>query len=205
MPATKKKLTAAKQRSAERALREERQALLAITKVMLLEVRDPSRVLARLDAMARAARDPVQQRLILDATRFVRAAVAQELGKAQPLFDPHVGHVRPEKVDALVEPTEGEQQLGLDGQGSFLGDVEQEHTERVATIGRVHDAIVELIREHGAADDRLLHSRYLVKAVGGGLPTQSAGAIRERRQELSAAGRLVSAGSGTWDLVERAS
>lgn len=195
-------------RSAQTALREERLALAAITKVMLLEVPDPSRVLARLDAMARAAeanpRTTVStKRMLLDATRFVRTAIQRELGKPQELFDPHVGHVDADKVDELVEPVNGNQQLGLAGQGSFLGDVEEAHAERVTTITRVQSAIVDLYRGEGVLTDRALHANYLLAGARSPLPMQSYAALVERRKELAAAGRVVSAGNGAWGLVEQ--
>lgn len=208
-----KRVARAAERSAEKALKEERLALAAITKVMLLECPDPGRVLSRLEAMARSAegnpRTPLATRKMLqDGVKFVRTAIQRENGKPQALFDPHVGHVKAEKVDELVEGTDGAQQLGLTGQDSFLGDVEVAHTERVDTITKVHGAIVELIREHGPLSDAELFDRYVVRShdVGVSWPMQSRKAIAERRKELSGAGRLTGAG-GTppkFELVERA-
>src|SRR5262245_12147220 len=190
---TEQKVTRAARRSLEQALREERLAIGAIVKVMLLEVPDPSRVLARLDAMVRAAEanpriTPTVRRQLLDASRFVRAAIQREEGRPQELFDPSVGHVKPQEVDALVAPTEGAQQLGLDGQTSILGDVEAAHAERVALLSTVHDALVEIIRGAGALTDLELHARYVHRGAfaGAGLPSQSAKAIAERRRELCA-------------------
>lgn len=209
MAKTNAKVKRAAERSAEKALKEERLALAAITKVMLLEVPDPGRVLARLEAMARAAegnpRTPLATRKMLqDGVKFVRTAIQRENGKPQALFDPHVGHLKAEKVDALVDATDGAQQLGLTGQDSFMGDVEAAHTERVDTISTVHGAIVTLIQEHGPLNDRELFDRYIME--GARWPIQSAKALGERRKELTGAGRLVGAG-GTppkFELVERA-
>lgn len=208
-----KKVKAAAKRSIERALQEERLAIAAIVKVMLIEVPDPRRVLARLDAMTRAAEanprvPPTVRRQLLDATRFVKTAIERETGKPQSLFDPHVGHVSPKDVNALVAPTEGPQQLGLINHGSTLGDVEAAHDDRVRTISTVHTALVGILREHGKpVTDRELHALYQMHNVGNPLPRQSAGAIVERRKELFAAGRLVTAGREggvpQWDLVER--
>lgn len=207
------KVKAAHQRSLERALQEERLAIAAIVKVMLIEVPDPARVMARLDAMTRAAeanpRVPATvRRQLLDATRFVRTAIERETGKPQSLFDPHVGHTSPRDVDALVNPTDGPQQLGLVGhQGSMLGDVEDAHEDRVRTIAAVHTALVGLLKSEGAATDRELYARYTL-ANQGALPMQSQKAITERRRELVGAGRVVGAGKGlrgepAWDVVER--
>jgi hypothetical protein len=214
MPAAKKgekKVERAAQRSMERALLEERLALGAVVKVMLLECPDPGRVLARLDAMVRAAEGnprvtPPIRRQLLDATRFVRAAIQREEGRPQELFDPHVGHVQPQAVNALVAPTEGTQQLGLDGQTSILGDVESAHDDRVRLLQTVHEALVGILRDAGALTDLELHGRYMHRsAFEIGLPLQSAKAVAERRRELCAAGRVVRAEGreARWDIVER--
>lgn len=202
----------AAQRTLERALMEERLALSAITKVMLLEVPDAQRVLARLDAMARAAESnpkvsaPVRKRLI-DGTRFVRSAVNAELGiVSEPnLFDPP-GEPKPEKVTELIKDTDGPQQLGLEMTESILGDVESAHEDRVQTIEKVHDALIAMLRANGAMTDQEIHQKYLVRPANG-LPPQSRTAIRDRRLELCHAGRLVRSGTRNsapcWDVVER--
>jgi hypothetical protein len=145
------------------------------------------------------------RRQLLDATRFVRTAIERETGRPQALFEPDVGHVRPKDVDALVAPTTGPQQLGLVNNASFT-DVEEAHDDRVRTIAAVHTALVGILKDQGAATDRELHGRYML--LGDALPRQSQKAITERRRELVAAGRIVSAGRGlrgepAWDVVER--
>lgn len=211
MTATKttKAVKAAQQRSLERALREERLALAAIVKVMLIEVPDPARVLARLDAMTRAAEaNPRTPRAIvkqlLDATLFVKTAIERETGRPQSLFDPHVGHVRGKDVDKLVEPTNGPQQLGLQEGDGLLGDAEAAHRDRVEVIGRVHNALVALYQEHGALSDGDLHEHYKARAaafVQERLPVQTKGAIVERRRELAVSGRISRSGD-RWMVVE---
>jgi hypothetical protein len=208
---TTKAVKAAQQRSLERALREERLALAAIVKVMLIEVPDPARVLARLDAMTRAAeanqRTPraiVKQ--LLDATLFVKTAIERETGRPQSLFDPHVGHVKDTDVEKLVAPTEGPQQLGLQQGEGLLGDAEQAHQDRVEVISRVHRTLVSLYQEHGALGDGDLHTHYKARAgrfPRERLPVQTKGAIVERRRELAASGRIVRSGE-KWQLVEAA-
>ena len=200
----------AAKRSMAKALQEERLALGAIVKVMLLECPDPGRVLARLDAMVRAAEanprtSPTVRRQLLDATRFVRAAIQREEGRPQELFDPHVGHVRPEAVEALVESTNGTQQLGLTGQESILGDVEAAHEDRVRTLEAVHEELVVILRADGPLSDLELHGRYMLHGMARSLPKQSAKAIADRRRELCAAGRVVRAEGREqkWDLIER--
>lgn len=195
----------------ERALREERLALAAVVKVMLIEVPDPARVLARLDAMSRAAEQNPRtsaavRKQLLDATLFVKTAIQRERGRPQELFEPDVGHTRPKDVDALVEASDGPQQLGLVN-NEQIGDAGEAHDERVRTIGQVHTALIGLYREHGALSDRELHGHYAVVAPTRGLPRQTQGAVTERRRELLAAGRLSRAeqrgGEPAWDLVER--
>jgi len=210
------KVKRAVERSMERALKEERLALAAVTKVMLLEIPNPARVLARLDAMVRAAeanpRTPITvRRQLLDATRFVRTAIERETGKPQTLFDPHVGHLRRDEVDRLVAPTEGPQQLGLINNETLLGDAEAAHEERVRTIATVHNELVNLLRADGPATDLQLYDRYRRAWADvtqrRPLPVQSSISIRERRAELVAAGRVVPAGKRdgetTFDIVER--
>lgn len=208
MPATKRRVERAAQRSAERALREERLALAALTKVMLLEVPDPRRVLARLEAMCRAAEEnprttAATRKMLLDGTRFVRTAIERDTARPQTLFDPHVGHIKKSEVDKLVTPTEGEQQLGLINHESTLGDVEAAHTDRVDTIAKAHSAIVEIVRANGPLTDRQLHGHYITAATSNGWPWQSQGALTERRKELTNSGRLAAVGNGAWDLIER--
>lgn len=204
--AAEKAVKAAQQRTLERALREERLALAAIVKVMLIEVPDPGRVLARLEAMTRAAeanpKTPAAiRRQLIDAVRFVRTAIERETGRPQTLFDPHVGHVKPGDVDRLANPTEGPQQLGLVNNDE-IGDVAAAHEERVDTITKIHAALVELLHV-GPADDHVLHHRYAVAIMQGEqLPRQNLTATRERLRELSAAGRIVNQG-GEWMLIER--
>lgn len=209
--AAKAKVKQATVRSLERALQEERLAIAAVTKVMLIEVPDPGRVLARLDSMVRTAelnpRVPVSvRRQLLDAARFVRTAIEREQGRPQSLFDPHVGHVKKEAVDALVAPTESPEQLGFVTNESVLGDVEVAHEQRVQTIVAVHGALVECLRSEGSATDAELWSRYQ-RMLAPGVPFQSRRAITERRKELVAAGRVVRVdprgGVPAWDVVER--
>lgn len=210
----KKKVEAASRAALERALLEERLAFAAITKVMLQECPDPSRFLARLEAMVAAAensaRVPVAtRRQLIAAAMFVRTAIERETGKPQSLFEPHVGHVSGAKVDKLVEATDAPSQMGLLGQESVLGDATAAHEDRVSTLQAVHDAIVQLIRERGPLTDRELHDRYTMARASEDWPPQSYATLVERRKELTTAGRVVSAGRklgsavSQWDVVER--
>jgi hypothetical protein len=207
------KVKAAAKRSLEKALLDERTAIAAVVKVMLIEVPDPQRALARLDAMARAAQGNVRyspgiRQGLIDAARFVRRAVQQEQGKQQSLLDPPKPEPSRSTVDALVTATNGPQQLGLMSHGSTTGDVEEAHEQRVGTIAAVHTALVSLLKDDGAGTDRELYARYALANQGGALPHQSEKSIRERRRELFAVGRLRLAdrrpsGEPVFDIVER--
>lgn len=210
----KKKVEAASRTALERALLEERLAFAAITKVMLQECPDPARFLARLEAMVHAAeqspRTPVAtRRQLIAAAMFVRTAIERETGKPQSLFEPNVGHVSGAKVDKLVAATDEPSQMGLLGQESVLGDATAAHEDRVATLQKVHDAIVTVVRAHGPMTDRELHDRYVYLRAGHDWPPQSYATIVDRRKELTTAGRIVSAGrklgsaASQWDVVER--
>lgn len=212
--AAKKRVERASAKALEQALADERLALAAITKVMLRECPDPMRFLARLEAMVYAAenspRTPMTtRRQLIAAATFVRTAIERETGKPQSLFEPHVGHIDGEKVDALVDATDGPSQLGLLGQESVLGDASAAHDDRVTTIKAVHDAIVVLLRERGPLTDRELHAHYLRWRDGAEWPPQSYATLSERRKELTTAGRVVSSGrklgsaTPVWDVVER--
>lgn len=210
--AAKRRVERASTKALEQALADERLALAAVTKVMLRECPDPMRFLARLEAMVHAAEDsprtPVAtRRQLIAAALFVRTAIERETGKPQSLFEPHVGHVSAAKVDALVDATDGPSQLGLLGQESVLGDATAAHEDRVTTIQAVHAAIVTLLRE-GAATDRELHGRYVMRRADADWPPQSYAALSERRKELTTAGRVVAAtrtpgATPKWDVVER--
>ena len=167
--------------------------------------------MARLDAMTRAAEanprvPPTIRRQLIDATRFVRTAIERERGKPQSLFEPHVGHVAPKDVDALVAPTRGPQQLGLVNNTSVLGDVEAAHEDRVRMISTVHAALVGILRDEGPLTDRDLHASYKRANVDSPLPRQSSKAVVERRRELVGAGRVVKVPGRwppLWDVIER--
>lgn len=202
----------AAERSLERALKEERTAIAAITKCFLLECPSPERALARIEAMVRAAdanprTTAATRRTLIDGATFVRTAIERELGKPQSLFDPHVGHVKGEAVDKLVQGSEVPEQLGLAHDGK-LGDTVAAHEERTETLAVVQNALVDVIRTHGAMTDAGLWYMYSQNIT---VPRQSAAEISARRKELTRSGRLRRAGSATdaggvpkWDLVERA-
>lgn len=211
-----KALAKARERGLTDALAQERLALAAIAKVVLLEVDDPQRVLARLDAMCRAAGSnrkvpPGTRRAMLDGTRLIRRAIERERGLNQgtqaTLLDPPRPEPNPRLVDEIAAATDGPQQLGLVGNEQIGGDAEQAHEERVATLGAIHAAIVHVLQRHGASSDEELHHRYAMSVVRGHFevppPIQTLTSIKERRRELVAAGRIVAVEGSRFDLLER--
>jgi hypothetical protein len=212
-PKTPTAVRRAAQRSAEKALVEERLALAAIVKCLLAEVPDPERALRRIEAMVRQAesnpKTPVATRkMLLDGYRFIATAVERQLGKPQQLFDPHIGHMKQKDVDAVADLPEQGVQLGL-GDGT-LADVETAHGERVDTIVRVQTELVRLLKEHGALTDEELLSYYAraFQAEPQRIPALGPKDVARRRRELTASGRVLAtgqrrSGSPLWDLVER--
>jgi hypothetical protein len=205
-----KRVKQASARSMERALREERLALAAIAKCFILESPDPGRLLARLEAMTRSAQQSGKttvaiQQSLLDAVKMIRNAINRELGKPQELMDPNVGHVMASRVDRLVGPDGNPisfQQLGLMSDGD-LGDVITAHEEQTATIFRVHDQLVKVLRR-GPATDKEIYRRYILHPD---TQPQSQKALLERRKELTVSGRIREAGrhkdEPIWGLVEQ--
>lgn len=214
-----KRISAQRVRNLERALQEERLGLTALSTAFIKVSGDPSVLLARVDAMVRAAVDnPKVKARTLNALvagqQMLERAAAIEAGKPQPLFDetttPDVGHVDAGKVKELVAPPT-EQQMGLafsNGEGGH--DVREALAEREATARRVQENIVRLFREHGPLSDRQIAYHYSLAAMQ---PPQSSTALKTHRIELTQTGRLLDTGERqkqgaqdipVWDLVERA-
>lgn len=202
-----KDVKAAAVRSKERALQEERLGLAAIAKVIVDEVRDPDRLLARLEAMTRFAQQngstPLRTRqALLDGTALIRNAINRERDKPQELLDPPGWrHVNPAAVNRIanVEPV---QQLGLADKGD-LDDVADANKEQAATIAAVQSVIVEVLRE-GPATDAEIYRRY-IKVEGA--PLHSPRSLLTRRRELLRSGRINESGKLEgkeilWTLVE---
>lgn len=98
---------AARVRQLERALRDERTALVAIATMALREARDPEALLRRVEGSAAAVAaqprsSPKSREALRAAAEAFRHAVAIEMGRPQALFEPDVGHVRPEAVTKMV-------------------------------------------------------------------------------------------------------
>ena len=197
------------ERSRERALQEERLALAAIAKVIVLEVPDPGRLLARLEAMVRAASQqsstPIRVRqALIDGEALVRNAINRELGRPQALLNPPGwNHVNPKAVDRIVGGEALPQQLGLENDGG-LGDVISAQAEQATTILAVHECLVKVLRQYGPATDQELYDRYLALDDA---PRHSAQALKERRKELCLSGRVVHSRikrgrDPVWSLVE---
>jgi hypothetical protein len=101
-----KRLLEQEVKNLERALKEERTGLVAVARIVIEECPDSRRLLRRLEAMARKAEEQRAPARTRDAIRHGHAQLARALeqvqGRAQGLFDPHVGHVQPSKVEALA-------------------------------------------------------------------------------------------------------
>lgn len=194
-------------RSVERALAEERLALAAVAKCVLLEVPNPTGLLARLEDLARGAQSNPKASLklrqsLIDAVMLFKNAMAREMGKPQSLLDPPLAHVDPGKVDDLVGAAHREQQLSIAQGDRGIQDVEAVQRERIETIAAIHDALVGVMRE-GPASDGELHRRYALLEER---PWQAPAALAERRRELVRLGRVCAAGrkdgEPLWALVE---
>lgn len=195
----------------ERALAEERVGVLGIAIAFLRESPSPQRLAHRLDAMARnAATNPKvkggTKKALIEGNKLVQRALAIELEKPQPLFEPDVGPAKPEAVAEVVERSDSagvQEAMDLGGNGDGLMDA---HTERQRTLERVYEAVVAMFVEHGSMTDPELQARYMARTD---FVKQSAGALRARRVELVQKGRLVRTteqrdDKPVWDLLERA-
>lgn len=199
-------------RNLERSLREERQALLAVTTAFLKEANDPAALVARLEGMCRAAQanrkvKPHVREALLHALNLVKSATAIHMEKPQPLFNPDVGHTDPTKVKELVSGGEQPQQTGMafqdDGQAA-LGDVEEAHQEQEQFHEQVRTHVLDLYREHGAMTDDALMLRHM---RSGNPVHASYEIVKKERRHLSSIGRLTKVdaqdGNPLYDLTER--
>ena len=192
----------------ERALKEERLGLAVIARAFVQESGDAGRLLTRIEAQTRnALADPKMpmgvRQALRDGADIVRNAIAREIGKPQQLLNPSVGHVSPAAVEKVASVENNAEQLGLISNGSSLGDVQAAHTEQKQTLSAAHEALVIAIRQ-GAATDAEIFRRYSALQ---GVPHQSESSVRDRRKELTSAGRVCASGSKyrgdpMWTLVE---
>lgn len=165
----------------ERALLEERTAVIAIATMALREARDPEALLRRVEGTAVAlARQPRSSPKTREATQAAatafRRAAEIEMGRPQGLFDPDVGHVSPEAVQRLVE----------DSNAPLPGiDLDGGRSQREASLDR---AIVRLLAVPCTDPD--LH----IRVMGDGLLAADRREVYHRRVALTKAGRVVDTG-----------
>lgn len=194
----KAELDKARTKTLERALKEERTAILAVVMAVLRESAvDPERLLARLEAMGAAAagrskgkeKERQQRDLFVAAEKYVRNALAIEAGRPQQLFEPNVGHTKPEEVETLA-----------DGFGTQMALETPEDTHRALSEAEEdtdRKIIAALEHSTSALTDADLAERV---AAPGSL-------VRTRRAALTQSGRLVNGerrnGTPTFNLVER--
>jgi hypothetical protein len=205
----KDQVAAARAKELERALKEERIGLLGITMAILRMSVDPQAVSDRLDALVRAAQAnprtrPGTMSALIEGQKLMRRALAIELEKPQPLFEPDIGPTKPEAVIDLVDHPE-EQQMGLALGTNGASDAEAAAQDRAATIARVQEAVIAMFVEHGSLTDAELYGHYIMRTD---FVKQSPGSLRTRRVELVRKGRIVDShevrdGDKVWDLVER--
>lgn len=206
----KEKAREARIKELERALKDERIGVLGIAIAFLRESTAPHALARRLEVMAHNAVDNPKVRAgtrtaLVEGNKLVQRALAIELEKPQPLFEPDLGPANPAQVAEAVERSDaGAGQASMDLSG---GDdaASSALDERQRTLDRVYEAIVALLHEHGAMTDAEIQARYAARADF--LP-QSAGALRARRTELTRRRRLVASkdkrdGAMIWDLLER--
>jgi hypothetical protein len=189
-------VASARERSLERALRDERRALVSVAAVALRAARDPDELVARLEVIARRAveqpRNPARTcEALTYASRAFANARAIELGKPQRLFDLDVGHVAPGGVRNLID--------GADpGQTSLF--------EPEVVLGLADGAaeeLLELVVDVFRDADEPLDDAELRTRVRCARPLLTAAAIARSRVELVRRGRLVVVGPGRHDLPER--
>lgn len=196
--AIKKKLEAKRVKNLERALKEERLGLMALTLAFCRTHGDTAALVAKVNAMAAAVADDPRASAGLRAAMvhgraYVENAVAAELGRPQRLFEPDVGHVSPDRAGALVEA--GPEQMTLGGPEATI-------TERDNFAQRVDAGLVAAL-EVGALGEDELFARY---AINPDNPRASKAQLRRRRRHLANLGRLVKTaedGTDKWTTIER--
>jgi hypothetical protein len=200
-----KRLLEQEVKNLERALKEERTGLVAVARIVIEECPDSRRLLRRLEAMARKAEEQRAPARTRDAIRHGHAQLARALeqvqGRAQGLFDPHVGHVQPSKVEALTEPVEA-QQIGFGfTERDPLSDVQERDQERAAGERAIREMIVTCFKDCGALTDGQLEAEYRRRAT-----PLKLGTLKAQRKELTRLGRLaqgdLAGDTPTWNLVE---
>lgn len=124
---------------------------------------------------------------------YIENAVAVEAGRPQRLFEPDVGHVKPDQAAALVDA--GPEQMTLGGPEATMSQ-RDDFAQRV-------DAGLLTALEVGALTEDELFARYAINPAN---PTASQAQLRRRRRHLANLGRLVKTSEGgtdKWTTIER--
>jgi hypothetical protein len=213
-----KKVQAQKLKNLERALKEERLGLTAISTAFVQTHGHPEAMLAKLEAMVRSAVEdprvkPRTKSALIAGQQMVDRALRIHLGQPQPLFTdedtPNTGHVNPGDVKRLANPPE-EQQVGLfaDG-GNGVADAVAAHEDRESTTRKVNEHIVKLLRANGPQTDPELLELWVTSDPPCTLSRQT---LYDHRVEMVRSGRLIDSGEErtvagrkrpVWDLLER--
>lgn len=196
--ALKKKLEAKRIKNLEAALKEERLGLMALTLAFCRSHGDTDRLVAKVNAMAAAVADDPRASAGLRAAMvhgraYIENAVAVEAGRPQRLFEPDVGHVKPDQAAALVDA--GPEQMTLGGPEASI-------THREDFAQRVDAGLLAAL-EVGALGEDELFARY---AMNQDNPKASQAQLRRRRRHLANVGRLVKTSEGgtdKWTTIER--
>lgn len=194
----KKKLEAKRVRNLEAALKEERLGLMALTLAFCRSHGDPDRLMAKVNAMAAAIADDPRASAGLRAAMvhgraYIENALAVEAGRPQRLFEPDVGHVKPDQAVRLVNA--GPEQMTLGGPEASMNQ-RDDFSQRV-------DAGLVAALEVGALTEEELFARY---AINPDNPRASQAQLRRRRRHLANLGRLVKTseeGTDKWTTIER--
>lgn len=203
----KKRLLEAANKGLAKALREEREALVAIAIAFVREANEPRAMRRRLEAMARSAEQdpklPERTRAMMrTGVRLVSRALEVEARRPQGLFDPNVGHVRPDRVRSLAGARTD--QLGIGGGDGSIVDVEESAQQRQAYSSGAKRAILDCYRTAGGSlsDEELVHA-YFERAIARDVPLLTKGRIKAYRIELTRVGLLATDGPGKHNLIER--
>lgn len=208
----KKRADQAHVKNLERALKEERLGLMCITAAFVKECPDPDALRRRLDRMVHLAHEnpkvPQATKAAMRAgVQLVEAAIAVDMKKPQPLFDPNVGHTAPAKVEDIVDPPQvgaGQATLAPGGQGG-LEALQHDADDQQAAHKAMQATVVSLFE---AAPEGLSDGEMLLASGQPGVPYVPHDALVKVRKELLKMGRLANTGmrrndQPVFDLAER--
>lgn len=196
--AFKKKLEAKRVKNLEAALKEERLGLMALTLAFCRSHGDTDLLMSKVNAMAAAVADDPRasaglRAAMIHGRAYIENAVAIESGRPQRLFEPDVGHVKPDDAARLVNA--GPEQMSLGGPQASM-------EQRDDFVQRVDAGLVAAL-EVGALTEEELFARYALNTAN---PRASKAQLRRRRRQLANVGRLVKTtdeGADKWTTIER--